>query len=81
MCYKGEILNFEYERQEDGTFLYKAKESSISSKSKKGKAQYKEKPEYPLLEQIEQKSIERYQQDLKDLAKQIVVFIKPLNND
>lgn len=81
MCYTGEIGNHTFEKQEDGTFLYKAKEGPSLVKKSISKPQYKEKPQYPLIEQIEHKAVERYQQDLKDLVKQIVVFIKPLNND
>ena len=77
MCYKGEICGFDYEKQKDGTFLYKAKENSLSSSQKKiAKPQYKEKPEYPVIEQYEQKAIERYRIDLSNVAKEIVQFLK-----
>lgn len=79
MCYKGEICGFDYEKRKDGTFLYKAKENSLSSSQKKiAKPQYKEKPEYPVIEQYEQKAVERYQQDLANTAKQIVNLIKDI---
>lgn len=78
MCYKGEICGFDYEKQEDGTFLYKAKESSVSSSKKIIKPQYKEKPQYKLIEQYEQKAVERYQDDIKTTVKQVVQFLNTI---
>ena len=76
MCYKGEIGQFDYEKQPDGTFLYKAKENAVISKSKTAKPQYKERPQYPVIEQYEQKAVERYQVDLSNTVKEIVQFLK-----
>lgn len=76
MCYKGEICGHTFERQDDGTFLYKAKESQPLTKSNVKKAQYKERPQYPLIEQYEKKALQRYQNDLKSLAINIVELLK-----
>lgn len=76
MCQVGEICGHTYERQEDGTFLYKAKEELVSLRSKKKKSQYKEKPQYKLIEVYEKKAIERYQKDLIATVKEIVESLK-----
>lgn len=77
MSYKGDIGNFDYEKQEDGTFLYKAKENSIPLTSKKTeKPQYKERPQFPVIEEYEQASVKRFQQDLANTVKEIVNFLK-----
>lgn len=76
MYYKGDIGNFDYEKQEDGTFLYKAKENPVSLRKKPTKPQYKEKPEFPVVGELEQVAVKRYYQDLANTAKQIVSFLK-----
>jgi len=81
MCDKGEIGNFSYEKQKDGTFLYKAKENTLSSKKVIKKAQYKEKPQYKALEQIENKSIARFQNDLKTTVKNVVQLLNTISNE
>lgn len=81
MCYKGEIGNFSYEKQKDGTFLYKAKENTISSKKVNRKAQYKEKPQYKALEQIEQQSVIRFQDNLKSTVKNVVQLLNTIQNE
>lgn len=78
MCYKGEIGQFDYEKQPDGTFLYKAKENAVISKSKTAKPQYKERPQYPVIEQYEQKAVERYQEDIKTTVKQVIQFLNTI---
>ena len=80
MCYNGEIGNHTFEKQEDGTFLYKAKENTTPIK-KIVKAQYKEKPQYPLIEQTEQKAVDRFQQTLKTTVKQVVQFLNDIPNE
>ncbi len=80
MC-KGEICGFDYEKQESGTFLYKAKESSLSSSKKIVKAQYKERPQYALIEQYENESVKRFQSDLKTTVKQVVQLLKDISNE
>lgn len=79
MCYKGEICGHTFEKQEDGTFLYKAKENPVSLRKKPTKPQYKEKPEYPVVGELEQQAVKRYQEDLVNTAKQIVSFLKEEN--
>lgn len=78
MSYKGEIGQFDYEKQPDGTFLYKAKENAVISKPKTAKPQYKERPQYPVIEQYEQKAVERYQEDIKTTAKQVIQFLNTI---
>lgn len=46
---KNKIGNFTYEKREDGSFLYKADENLILEKTK-----LKDKPQYPLLENIQE---------------------------
>lgn len=73
MSYKGDIGNFSYEKQKDGTFLYKAKEGVQQRKIEN--AQYKEKPQFPLIIEYENKAVERFQVDLKNTVTQIVQFL------
>lgn len=69
---------FDIEKQKDGTFLYKAKEGFTASAAKITKAQYKERPQYPLIEKIEVESKEKYNSILKETTIEIVKFIKKL---
>lgn len=80
MCYTGQIGSFDYERQEDGTFLYKAKENAAPVK-KIINAQYKERPQYPLIEQYENESVKRFQNNLKTTVKQVVQLLKHIENE
>lgn len=80
MCDKGQIGQFDYEKQENGTFLYKSKENATPVK-KTINAQYKERSQYPLIEQYEQKAVQRFQQDLKTTVKQVVQFLKDIPNE
>lgn len=79
MCYKGYIGNFSYEKQKDGTFLYKAKEGVEQKKITDAK--YQEKPQYPLIEQYENKAVERFQVDLKNTVTQVVQFLIKTNHE
>lgn len=74
MCQTGNICGFDYEKQSDGTFLYKAQETSVSS-SKIIKPQYKEVPQYPLIPIYEQKAVQRYQKDVQQLTIDIIKFL------
>lgn len=74
MCQTGTICGHDYEKQSDGTFLYKAQETSVSS-SKITKPQYKELPQYPLIPIYEQKAAQHYQQNIKTLVIDIVKFL------
>lgn len=64
--------------QKDGTFLYKAKEGFSISKKQVSKPQYKEKPQYPLIEKIEVEAKQNYNNILKETSIEIVKFIKNL---
>jgi hypothetical protein len=78
MGYDIEIGNFLAEKQQNGTFLYKAKEDIVSSTSKVSNPQYKERPQYPLIEQYESKATERFQQDLKTTVIEVVEFLNQI---
>lgn len=79
MSNQGEIQNFDYERQDNGTFLYKAKDNI--SKRKVVKSQYQEKPQYPLIQQYENEAVKRFQQDIKNTVVQVVQFLKQTNHE
>jgi hypothetical protein len=81
MRYTTEIGNFIAEKQENGTFLYKAKQQSVSSSKKIDKPKYKERPQYPLIEQYELKAVERFQQDIKNTVKQVVQLLITISNE
>lgn len=75
MKQEGEICNYVYEKQEDGTFLYKAKQDFFFLKKKK-KQQYKEKPQYRLIEVYEEESRSRFQQNTKSLVLEVIEILK-----
>ena len=72
----GEIGNFVYEKQKDGTFLYKSKEVSVDLKSKKTKKKYKEKPQYKLIEVYENKAKKRFENNIKNLVIEVINILK-----
>lgn len=63
--------------QKDGAFLYKAKEGfSVSKQKTVKKPQYKERPQYPLIEKIEVEAKQNFNEILKQTSIEIVKFIK-----
>lgn len=69
------IGNFEYTQDAKGNWIYKAKESvPISAAS--GKAEYKEKPQYPLQEEIEGAAKVKFRVILNKTILQTVSYIK-----
>lgn len=69
---------FNVEKKEDGTFLYKADLSNLIDKTKKKNISYKEKPQYPLIEEYEKKSLERYRKDLINMDKNIITYLNQI---
>ena len=72
------IGDFLYEKQSDGTFIYKAIQNELKSQKKHQKSQYKEKPQYQLIEQYEKAAVDNYKTQLVDLTKQVTDFL--INN-
>lgn len=68
------VGGFEALPQDNGTFLYKAIESPISFSEKK--PTFKEKPQYPLIEQYENVAKKRYKEELSSTVLDIVKFLK-----
>lgn len=78
MRQEGEICDHFYEKQKDGTFIYKAKQDNVSlQKIKiKSKQQYKEKPQYKLIEIYEEESRSKFQQNIKSLVFEVIEILK-----
>ena len=72
-----EVGNFIATQNEKGVWLYKAKEFHVPVK--KVKAQYKEKPQYKLIEHYENVAKLRFKEELRTTVKEIVTFIKIFN--
>lgn len=73
MCEQVEIGSFLSEKQKDGTFIYKSK--SLESPKKKVKSQYKDKPQFPVVEQIEQKFKDRGKEMIFNIGKEVVKYL------
>lgn len=72
MCQKIDIGGFEASLQEDGSWLYKAKEAGQPVK----KTSYKDVPQYLAAHSIEQEFKLTGQQMIRDSVTEIVKFLK-----
>lgn len=70
-----EINNHTVEKNDKGQWIWKAKEGS-SLPSLKLKPKHKERPEFPLIETIEGKAKERYENNLGRMVLDITKFLK-----
>lgn len=73
MCEQVEIGGFLAKKQEDGTFIYKSKSFEIPKK--KVKSQYKDKPQFPVVEQVEQKFKDRGKEMIFNIGKEVVKYL------
>lgn len=69
-----DIGNFTAIQKANGVYEYKVKEQVLQKK--KVKSQYKEKPQYKLIEHYENVAKLRFKKQLSDTVKQVVVFLK-----
>lgn len=69
-----EVGNFTATPKGDGTWLYKAKDTSMPVK--KAKPSYKEKPQYDLIVDYETVAKRKFRGRLNETVKEIVKFIK-----
>ena len=74
MSDKIDIGNFTAIKKADGTFEYTPKDRVLQKK--KIKVQYKEKPQYKLIEHYENVAKLRFKEELRTTVKEIVTFIK-----
>lgn len=75
MCQVGQIQGFDFERQKNGTFLYKAQENLLSLKSK---PVYRDKPQYSILEEVESRFKLQGKQMIESIGIDIIKYLNSL---
>lgn len=68
-----QIGNFEYTKDDKGDWIYKSNPSSSLSKEK---AQYREKPQYAVQEEIEGKSKDQFKKLINSTVLELIKYIK-----
>lgn len=77
MCEQVEIGGFLAEKQQDGTFIYKSKDLPEKPKIKP-KSQYKDKPQFPVIEKIEERFKESGNEMIMNIGKEVVKYLSKI---